>query len=51
MDHQKSIDGLAVLVREGFHLDPFSSCLFVFCKALKALPKDKQDADGLPGMG
>lgn len=30
-DLRKSIDGLAVLVREGFELDPFSRCLFVFC--------------------
>ncbi len=30
-DLRKSIDGLAVLVREGFDLDPFSPCLFVFC--------------------
>ena len=30
-DMRKSIDGLAVLVKEGFELDPFSSCLFVFC--------------------
>jgi transposase len=30
-DLRKSIDGLAVLVREGFNLDPFSSGLFVFC--------------------
>ena len=30
-DLRKSIDGLAVLVRECFNLDPFSSCLFVFC--------------------
>ncbi len=30
-DLRKSIDGLAVLVKEGFDLDPFSSCLFVFC--------------------
>lgn len=30
-DLRKSIDGLAVLVQEGFHLDPFSPCLFVFC--------------------
>lgn len=30
-DLRKSIDGLAVLVREGFDLDPFSQCLFVFC--------------------
>lgn len=30
-DLRKSIDGLAVLVKEGFNLDPFSQCLFVFC--------------------
>lgn len=30
-DLRKSIDGLAVLVKEGFALDPFSHCLFVFC--------------------
>jgi transposase len=30
-DLRKSIDGLAVLVQEGFGLDPFSPCLFVFC--------------------
>ncbi|MBE3576227.1 MAG: IS66 family insertion sequence element accessory protein TnpB [Limnochordales bacterium] len=30
-DLRKSIDGLAALVREAFALDPFSSCLFVFC--------------------
>jgi Transposase and inactivated derivatives len=30
-DLRKSIDTLAVLVKEGFNLDPFSSCLFVFC--------------------
>jgi len=30
-DMRKSIDSLAVLVKEGFRLDPFSSCLFVFC--------------------
>ncbi|WP_096184369.1 IS66 family insertion sequence element accessory protein TnpB, partial [Effusibacillus lacus] len=29
-DLRKSIDGLAVLVKEGFDLDPFSPCLFVF---------------------
>jgi transposase len=29
-DLRKSIDGLAVLVQEGFQLDPFSA-LFVFC--------------------
>jgi transposase len=30
-DLRKSIDGLSVLVKEGFNLDPFSTCLFVFC--------------------
>ena len=30
-DLRKAIDGLAVLVKEGFELDPFSPCLFVFC--------------------
>lgn len=30
-DLRKSIDGLAVLIKEGFALDPFSPCLFVFC--------------------
>ena len=30
-DLRKSIDGLAILVREAFDLDPFSPCLFVFC--------------------
>lgn len=30
-DLRKSIDGLAVLVKEGFALDPFSPCIFVFC--------------------
>ncbi len=30
-DLRKSIDGLAVLVKEEFQLDPFSSSLYVFC--------------------
>jgi len=30
-DMRKSIDGLAVLVKEAFQLDPFSPCLFAFC--------------------
>lgn len=30
-DLRKSIDGLSVLVKEGFKLDPFSTSLFVFC--------------------
>lgn len=31
-DLRNSIDRLAVLVKEVFQLDPFSPCLFVFCK-------------------
>jgi len=30
-DLRKSIDGLAVLVKEAFALDPFSPSIFVFC--------------------
>ena len=30
-DMRKSIDGLAALVQEEFHLDPFSKSLFLFC--------------------
>lgn len=30
-DLRKSIDGLVVLVKEEFDLDPFSTSLFVFC--------------------
>ena len=30
-DLRKSIDGLSVLVKESFELDPFGPCLFVFC--------------------
>lgn len=30
-DLRKSIDGLAVLVKEAFELDPFAPNLFVFC--------------------
>ena len=30
-DMRGSIDGLAVIVQEYFSLDPFSTCLFVFC--------------------
>ena len=28
---RKSIDGLAAIVKEQFHLNPFSSSLFLFC--------------------
>ena len=30
-DMRKSIDGLAALVQEHFHKDPFESAIFVFC--------------------
>lgn len=30
-DLRKSIDGLVILVKEGFDLDPFSPNLFAFC--------------------
>ena len=30
-DMRKSIDGLAAIVQEEFHLDPFSKSLFLFC--------------------
>lgn len=30
-DLRRSIDGLAVIVKETFNLDPFSPSLFVFC--------------------
>lgn len=30
-DLRKSIDGLSILVKESFDLDPFSKSLFVFC--------------------
>jgi len=34
-DMRKSIDSLAAEVQEVLHLDPFSSCLFVFCNRRK----------------
>ena len=30
-DMRKSIDGLAAVVQQQFHLDPFSKTLFLFC--------------------
>ncbi|NLB32145.1 MAG: transposase [Tissierellia bacterium] len=33
-DMRKSIDGLAITVKEKFKLDPFSNCPFVFCKKI-----------------
>jgi transposase len=34
-DLRKAIDGLAILVKEGFDLDPFTTALFVFCNRKK----------------
>ncbi|WP_157184226.1 IS66 family insertion sequence element accessory protein TnpB [Evansella cellulosilytica] len=34
-DLRKSIDGLAVIVKEAFELDPFAPALFVFCNRNK----------------
>ena len=34
-DLRRGINGLAVLVKEGFDLDPFSSSMFVFCNRRK----------------
>lgn len=31
VDIRKSINGLSILVKEGFELDPFQETLFVFC--------------------
>lgn len=31
VDIRKSINGLSILVKEGFELDPFQEALFVFC--------------------
>ncbi|WP_425335428.1 IS66 family insertion sequence element accessory protein TnpB [Salipaludibacillus daqingensis] len=46
-DLRKSIDGLAVIVKEAFELDPFSPALFVFCNRnkdkLKILQWDNND--------
>lgn len=36
-DLRKSIEGLAVIVKECFDLDPFSSCLFVFCNRKRGI--------------
>jgi transposase len=32
---RKSINGLAVIVKEEFELDPFSTCFFVFCNTAR----------------
>ena len=51
-DLRKSMDGLAVLVKEGFDLDPFSLALFVFCNRqrdkLKILHWEHNGGQGLP---
>ena len=30
-DLRKAVDGLALIIKESFNLDPFSKALFVFC--------------------
>src|SRR5690625_4749468 len=63
-DLRKSIDGLALIVKECFSLDPFSPCLFVFCNRkrdklkilewcilqLKSLEKCKEKFRTLPAL-
>jgi len=44
-DMRKSIDTLAVLVKEGLLLDPFSSSLFVFCSKDRTRLKFKRPLD------
>ena len=34
-DLRKSIDGLAAMVQQNFHLNPFEDCLFLFCGTRK----------------
>lgn len=34
-DMRKSIDGLATIVAQNFHLDPFEKSLFLFCERKK----------------
>jgi transposase len=44
-DLRKSVDGLAVIVKQQFNIDPFGNYLFLFCNGgrnrLKALTWDK----------
>ena len=46
-DLRKGIDGLAILIKEQFELDPFSGNIFLFCGGskdrFKALCWDGQD--------
>jgi len=30
-DLRKSVDGLAIIVKQQFNMDPFENCLFLFC--------------------
>lgn len=39
-DMRKSIDGLAALVQQNFHLDPFQNALFLFCGHKNTTLKD-----------
>ncbi|WP_374706638.1 IS66 family insertion sequence element accessory protein TnpB [Paenibacillus sp. J2TS4] len=50
-DLRKSIDGLAALVQEGFGLDPFSSCLFVFCNRDRFLMTEREAGRIAPAPG
>ncbi len=46
-DMRKGIDGLALLVQQNFHLDPFSDSLFLFCgKRADRLKALYYDTDG-----
>jgi len=46
-DMRKSINGLMVIVQEGFQLDPFDDALFVFCNRKRDKIKILQwDGDG-----
>ncbi len=44
-DLRKNVDGLSILIKQSFQLDPFSNSIFLFCNGarnrLKALVWDK----------